>query len=90
MQDCSKALRSFGVVYEIGGAMVPELANRNGHRNIAAGRNTAGWGGIRLKKLVVAEIGRWLHEHAIDAKNGRTTQLLVQLAGEDISSDEEE
>ena len=49
VQDCKKALFAFGLVYEHGGGMVPGLANRNGHRNLAAGRNTDGWGGARIK-----------------------------------------
>ena len=70
--------------------MVPGLANRNGHRNLAAGRNTDGWGGARIKNLLVAEIGRWLHADALSAKNSRTTDLIVQLANEyDNLSDEE-
>ena len=31
VQDCNKALRAFGIVYEHNGGMVPGLANRNGH-----------------------------------------------------------
>ena len=49
VQDCKKALFSFGVVYEHRGGMVPGLANRNGHRNVAADRNTVSWGGAHVK-----------------------------------------
>ena len=90
VQDCNKALHAFGVVYEHGGGMVPGLADRNGHRNIAAGRNTAGWGGTRIKNLLVAEMGRWLHAHAVSLKNSRTASILTQLAREDYSSEEED
>ena len=90
IQDCDKALRAFGVVYEHGGRMVPGLANRNGHRNIAAGRNRSGWGGVRVKNLLVQEVGRWLHADAVSAKNSRTVELLLTLGEENISSDEEE
>ena len=77
-------------MYEHGGGMVPGLANRNGHRNLAAGRNTDGWGGAWIKNLLVAEIGRWLHADALSAKYSGTTDLIVQLANEcDNSSDEE-
>ena len=76
-------------MYEHDGGMVPGLADRNGHQNIAAGRNTAGWGGIRIKNLLVAEIGRWLHADAVSVKNTRTASILTQLAREDYSSDEE-
>ena len=70
--------------------MVPGLANRNGHRNVAAGRNTAGWGGIRIKNLLIAEIRRWLHADAVSAKNSRTTDIIVQLAEEYNNSSDEE
>ena len=89
MQDCDRALRAFSEVFEHGGAMVPGLANRNGHRNHAAGRNTAGWGGLRVKNLLVEEVDRWLHHHAISAKAERTGSVLMNFgAGE--SFDEEE
>ena len=90
IQDCDKAIRAFGVVYEHGGRMVPGLANRNGHRNIAAGRNRSGWGGLRIKNLLAEELDRWLHADAISAKNSRTTEVIVQLTKEcDNPSDEE-
>ena len=69
--------------------MVPGLANRNGHHNLAAGRNTAGWGGVRIKNLLVDELGRWLHEDTVSAKNSRTLQIIEQLANECELSDEE-
>ena len=90
IEDCNRALRAFGVVYEHGGRMVPGLANRNGHRNNAAGRNRSGWGGLRIKNLLAEELDRWLHADAVSAKNSRTDELLLTL-GEDINlSDEEE
>ena len=90
MQDCKKVLNAFGSVYEHGGKMVPGLANRNGHRNLASGRNTSGWGGSRVKNLLVAELKRWLHTDAVSAKNSRTIEILVQIAGEEDSSSGEE
>lgn len=90
VQDCRKALRAFGIVYEHSGAMVPGLANRNGHRNYAAGRNTEGWGGVRIKNLLVEEVGRWLHADAVSTKNSRTADILVKLAEEDNDSSDEE
>ena len=69
--------------------MVPGLANRNGHRNIAAGRNTSGWGGLRIKNLLVAEQNRWLHPDAVSVKNSRTVEILTRLSCEDYSSGEE-
>lgn len=89
IHDCNKALQAFGVVHKYGGGMVPGLANRNGHRNLVEGRNTEGWGGVRIKNILVAENYRWLHEHAVSAKNSRTLEILEHLAGEQISSDEE-
>ena len=91
IQDCDRALRAFGEVYAHGGKMVPGLASRNGHRNHAAGRNTAGWGGVRVKNLLVEEVDRWLHHHAISAKAERTESVLLNLAaGSDESSNNEE
>ena len=89
VQDCRKAIRAFHDVYMHGGGLVPGLANRNGHRNYAVGRNTSGWGGLRIKNLLVDETGRWLHPHAVSAKSTRTNELLVQLARVDLPSDEE-
>ena len=45
IQDCNKTLHAFGVVYAHGGEMLPGLTNRNGHRNITAGRNRSDWEG---------------------------------------------
>ena len=90
IQDCNRALRAFGIVYEHGGRMVPGLVDRNGHRNIAVGRNSAGWGGLRVKNLLVAEVGRWLHADAVSTKNSRTVELLLTLNEDNISSGEEE
>ena len=71
------------------GGMVPGLANRNGHCNHAVDRNTYGWSGLQMKNLLVEEIGRWLHAHAVSSKSSRTTELLVQLARVELPSDEE-
>ena len=89
VEDCNKALHAFGVVYNHGGDMVPGLANRNGHRNIAAGRNTSGWGGLRVKNLLVAEKDKWLHTDAVSVKNSRTVEILTRISCEDYSSGEE-
>ena len=61
IQDCDKALDTYGSVYCAGGKMVPQLANRSGHHNHAAGRNRMGWGGVRVENVLVEEIGRWLN-----------------------------
>ena len=58
IQDYSKALRAFDIIYAHNGGMVPGLANRNGHRNVAAGRNTDGWGGVQIKNILVQDVGR--------------------------------
>ena len=55
--DCDKVLRAFGTVFRNGGKMVPGLANRSGHRNHVVGRNNEGWGGARVKNVLVEEIG---------------------------------
>ena len=85
-----KKLRAFGIVYENKGGMVPGLANRNGHRDVAEGRNKAGWGGVWIENLLIAEISRWLHADAVSAKNIRTTNILVQIAEEYNNSSDEE
>ena len=84
-----KAIRAFNDVHTHGGGMVPGLANRNGYRNHNVGRNTTGWGGLRIKNILVEEVGRWLHADAVSAKLERTTKLLVQLTQDDFPSDEE-
>ena len=43
-----------------------------------------------IKKLRIAEIGRWLDEHAVSPKNSRTTDIIVQLAEEYNNSSDEE
>ena len=63
--------------------MVPGLANRNGHKNVAEGRNTSGWGDVRANNILVAEIGRWLHPDVVSVKLSRTTLVLTQLAVSD-------
>ena len=90
MQDCRKALDIFGSVYKYSGRMVPGLANRNGHRNFASGRNTDSWGGARIKILLIEEVGIWLHEDTASAKNSRTAEILAQTSGEEdsLSGDE--
>ena len=58
IEDCKKTLHAFEEVYTHDGGMVPGLANRNGHRNTAAGRNISGLGGLRVKNLLVVELNR--------------------------------
>ena len=53
IQDCNKALLAFGIVHKHDDGMVPGLANRNGHHNLAASRNRAGWGVVCVKNLLV-------------------------------------
>ena len=63
--------------------MVPQLANRSGHRNHAVGLNSTGWGGVRVKNLLVAEIGRWLHADALQAKSERTADIIAEIEESD-------
>ena len=81
--DCDRALAAFGIVYRAGWKMVPQLANRSGHRNHAAGRNSTGWGGVRVKNLLVAEIGRWLHADALQSKSERTVDIIAEIEESD-------
>ena len=41
-------------------------------------------------KHTVEEVGRWLHEDAVSAKNSRTVEIIAQIAGEQDSSSGEE
>ena len=66
--------------------MVPELVNWSGHRNLAAGRNTTGWGGVQLKNLLDEEVGRWIHPHALEAKRERTAYIIRNLENDDSST----
>ncbi len=43
-----------------------------------------------MKILMVAEVGRWLHEDAVSAKNSRTHDLMLQIAEESIDSSDGE
>ena len=90
MQDRRKALDAFGSIYEHGERMVPRLANRNEHRNFMSSRNTEGWGGACVNDLLIQEVGRWLHEDTVSAKNSRTAEILAQTSGEEdsLSGDE--
>ena len=91
MEDCDRALQAFGEVYAHGGKMVPGLASRNGHRNHIAGRNTDGWGGLRVRNVLVEESKRWLHPDAITVKEERTEAVLYNLTADDVdSSDDDE
>ena len=94
MQDCDKALVAFGKVFRAGEKMVPGLANRSGHQNHAAGRNQAGWGGVRVKNLLLEEVGRWLHPQEEEAKAERTKELIKSLTAQaqvvEVLSDEED
>ena len=66
--------------------MIPELVNRSGHRNLAAGRNTEGWGRVRVKNLLGTEVGRWLHPHAVSAKRERTADIIRALKNDNSST----
>ena len=83
VQDCDKALRAFYTVFQHGGKMVPELANRMGYRNVAAGRNGEGWGGVRVKNVLNQEVGRWLHDDASIVKSERTAKVLKRCLESD-------
>ncbi len=60
--------------------MVPSLVDSSGHQNCATGKNTEGWGALRIKNLLVEEVGIWLHEHPLSTKVNRTKERLVALA----------
>ena len=35
---------------------------------------------MRIKNLLVMEVGRWLHDDAVSAKNSKTLNLMVHIA----------
>ena len=41
-------------------------------------------------RIYVEEVGRWLHEDAVSAKNSRTAEIIAQIAGEQYESSDEE
>ena len=44
---------------------MPEITNRTGNRYYTMGRsNTRGWGGVRVKNLLVEKVRCWLHADA--------------------------
>ena len=92
IQDCDKALRDFRVVYRAGGKMVPGLANRRLHRNHAEGRNKDDWGGVRVRNMLVEEVGRWLHRDAEEVKSEQIAELIEFLQNQqqevEVSSDQ--
>ena len=69
-------------MYKYERGMVPGLANRNGRHNVAEGRNIAGWGGVWIKNMLIANRLRsltfafhhWLHANSTD----RTRLLLLE------------
>ena len=40
-------------------------------------------GGVRVKNLLVAEIGRWLHADALQAKSERTADIIAEIEESD-------
>ena len=36
-------------------------------------------GGVRVKNLLVEEIGRWLHADALSAKSERTAEIIAEI-----------
>ena len=84
VENCNKLLCAIGVIYENKGRMVPEMSNRMGHRNHAAGRNREGWGGIRVKGEGV-HTKMWLHPDALLAKNMKNKELLQVINLDEFS-----
>ena len=90
MENCDRALCAFGIFYENGGKMVPGLANRNGHRNHAQGRNRAEWGGLRIKNVLVEEVDWWLHPGAVHIEDKRTLEIISNPEHDANSLDDED
>ena len=79
LQDCDKIIYAFGVVYEAGGKMVPESGNHPGHRNHTSGRKRDSWRGVRVKNILMEEIGRLLDSDTLEVKIQRTAELIQTL-----------
>ena len=94
MQDYDKALVAFGKVSRAGEKWYRGLANRSGHRNHSAGIKQAGWGGVRVKNLLLEKVGRYFNPQVEEAKDKRTKELTESLTAQaqmvEVSSDEED
>ena len=87
VEDCNRALDSMRTVCEHNGAIVPGLANRNGHIYCKSG--TKSHGGATIK---IEEIGRcrWIHPLIIDIKHERRKQIVDRFVTSAKSNDEYE
>ena len=87
MEDCDRALDSMRTVCEHDGAMVPGLANRNGHRYSKSGTNS--WGGATVKSEELQRC-RWIHPLVIDIKDDRRKEMVSRFCSSVQSDDEYE
>ena len=83
IHDCGLALDAMYIVYQAGGAIVSELANRNGDRYIKDG--TIMLVGARVKGDPVKN--RWLDRRALSANEDIATGILKQIVYENDNSD---
>ena len=77
MQDCDRALNSMRTVCDNEGAIVPGLANRNGHRYSKAGTNAQGGAKIKIEKMSEC---RWIHPLIINMKDERRKEIVSRHA----------
>ena len=63
------------------------------------GKDTSGWGGVRVKNLLEVEAGRWLYFQALKVKTERiakptesmaTVEIVVTIGEIELSGDDED
>ena len=86
IHDCDQALNAMRTVMEHNGAIVPGLADRNGHRYTTTG--TVGQGGTRVKCEVLQPC-KWIHPICRSVKDDTQKQIISDFA-EDLQSDARE
>ena len=87
IEDCDRALDSMRTVMEHRGAIVPGLANRNGHRYSKSG--TKSHGGATVKKEELQRC-KWIHPLIIEIKDDRRKEIVSRFCSSVQSDDEHE
>ena len=73
IQDCDRALDSMRTVCEHNGAIVPGLANRNGHRYTKLGSNSHGGPTVKLEEIPQC---KWIHPCVNNIKDDRRREIV--------------
>ena len=77
IHDCDQALNAMRIVMEHNGAIVPGLADQNGHRYTTTG--TVGKGGSRVKCEVLQPC-KWIHPLCRSVKDDTQKQIVSDFA----------